>query len=231
MRAHARKHLRGHFRRRAQKRAPILAEGHGGEHRQIAVFPSSQQRRLRLAQVGHGLDQHHIAAGGGNGAHLLGEQVVSLFEAHGSHGFQQRTRRTDIAGDVRGAGGTSAFGSRTIHVLDACGTFQLQSVGTERVRGDDLGSRIDIGLMNGRDVVRMREVEQLGDLPSIGKAPLLQLRAHGPVHHQEVLPEQRSFQMPVFDGKSRQIGLGQLCRLRPTAGQLLVRAHAISHGR
>ena len=85
--------------------------------------------------------------------------------------------------------------------------------------------------MNGRDVVRMREVEQLGDLPSIGKAPLLQLRAHGPVHHQEVLPEQRSFQMPVFDGKSRQIGLGQLCRLRPTAGQLLVRAHAISHGR
>ena len=203
MRAHARKHLRGHLRRRAQKRAPILAERHGGEHRQIAVLLSSQQRRLRLAQVGHGLDQHHIAAGDGNGAHLLGEQVVSLFEAHGSHRLQQRTRRADIAGDVRGAGGAGAFGSRTIHLLDACGTFQLQSVGTERVRGDDLGTRIDISLMNGRDVVGMREVEQLGDLPSIGKAPLLQLRAHGTVHHQEILPKQRSFQMLIFDGKPR----------------------------
>ena len=85
--------------------------------------------------------------------------------------------------------------------------------------------------MDSRDVVGMREVEQLGNLPRIGKTPLLQLRTHGPVHHQKILPEQRSFQMLVFDGKSRQIGLGQLCRLRPTAGQLLVRAHAISHGR
>ena len=214
-----------------KKGAPVFAEGHGGEHRQIAILLSCQQRRLRLAQIGHGLDQHHIAAGGGNGAHLLGEQVVRLLKAHGSHRLQKRARRTDIARDIGSAGGAGAFGSRTIHVLDACGTFQLESVGTERVRGDDLGSRIDIGLMNGRDVVGMREVEQLGDLPSIGKAPLLQLRAHGPVHHQEVLPEQRSFQMLVLDGKPRQIGPGQLCRLRPTAGQLLVRAHAISHGR
>ena len=85
--------------------------------------------------------------------------------------------------------------------------------------------------MDCRDVIGMREVEHLGDLPRIGKAPLLQLRAHGPVHHQEILPEQRSFQMLVLDGKPRQIGQRQLRRLRPTAGQLLVRAHAITHGR
>ena len=231
MRSHARKHLCGHLRRRAQKRTPILAEGHGGEHRQIAVLLSSQQSRLRLAQVGHGLDQHHIAAGCGNGAHLLGEQVVSIFEAHGSHRLQKRTRRADIAGDVRRAGGTGTFGGRTIHLFNACGTFQLQPVRPERVRSDDLGTSIDIGFMDSRDVFGMGKVQHLGDLPRIGKAPLLQLRAHGTVHHQEVLPKQRSLQMLVFDGKSRQIGLGQLCRLRPTAGQLLMRAHALSHGR
>ena len=85
--------------------------------------------------------------------------------------------------------------------------------------------------MDSRDVVGMREVEQLGNLPRIGKAPLLQLRAHGTVHHQEVLPKQRSLQMLVFDGKPRQIRHRQPCRLRPTAGQLLMRAHALIHGR
>ena len=123
MRAHAREHLRRHFRRRAQKRAPILAEGHGGEHRQVAVLLSRQQRRLRLAQIGHGLDQHHIATGSGDGAHLLGEQVVRLIEAHGSHGLQKRARRADVAGDVRGTGGTRAFGGSAIHLFDARGAF------------------------------------------------------------------------------------------------------------
>ena len=85
--------------------------------------------------------------------------------------------------------------------------------------------------MDSRDVIGVREVEQLGNLPRIGKASFLQLRAHGTVHHQELLPKQRSFQMLILDGKPRQVRHGQFCRLRPTAGQLLMCAHALIHGR
>ena len=85
--------------------------------------------------------------------------------------------------------------------------------------------------MDGRDIFRMGEVQHLGNLACIGKATLLQLRAHGAVHHKKVLPEQRPLQMLVLNGKPRQVGGGQLRRLRPTAGQLLVHVLVLTHGR
>ena len=69
------------------------------------------ERRLRLAQVVHGFDQHHIAAGGGNGAHTFAADLalrgyrVRMYEDSrfiGKLEQLQKTRKIHITGCIQG---------------------------------------------------------------------------------------------------------------------------------
>ncbi len=208
VRAHARKHFRRNLRRRPQKRASILAKRHGDEHGQVAMLACRQNRGLRLAQVSHGLDQHQIATACHDGVNLLREQVVRLAKGHGAHRLEQRADRADVAGNIGSARLTRAGCRGGVHVGDFRASLKLAGVRPEGVRGNDLGARGDVALVNGDDVVGIGEVQKLRDLSGIGESPLLQLRPHRTVDDEKFLAEQRATQMLVLDAQPRQVSCG-----------------------
>ena len=171
---------------RAQEGAAVLAERHGGHHGQLGALKAGKHRRLSLEQVGHGLDDEEVGAGSLGGTGLLGKEVVRLVKVHGAQGLEQSANGADVGSHVAGARLARARDGGCEHVLHAGGVAQLVSVGTERVGRDDVGTRLHIGAMDGRDGLGMREVEQLGQLAGL-EARLLQHGAHRPVEHEELL--------------------------------------------
>ena len=171
---------------RAQEGAAVLAERHGGHHGQLGALKAGKHRRLDLEQVGHGLDDEEVGASSLGGTGLLGKEVVRLVEVHGAQGLKQGADGTDVGGHIAGARLACARDSGREHVLHAGGVAQLVGVGTERVGRDDVGARLHVGAMDGRDGLGMREVEQLGQLARL-EARLLQHGAHRPVKHEELL--------------------------------------------
>ena len=171
---------------RAQEGAAVLAERHGGHHGQLGALKAGEHRRLGLEQVGHGLDDEEVGAGSLGGTGLLGKEVVCLVEIHGAQGFEQSADGTDVGGHVAGARLACARDGGREHVLHAGGVAQLVGVGAERVGRDDVGTRLHIGVVDGRDSLGMGEIEQLGQLAGL-EACLLQHGAHRPVEHEELL--------------------------------------------
>ena len=170
---------------RAQEGAAVLTERHGRHHGQLGTLKAGKHRRLGLKQVGHGLDNEEVGAGSPGGKRLLGKEVVRLVEVHGAQGLEQSADGTDVGSHVAGARLARARDSGREHVLHAGGVAQLVGVGAERVGRDDVGARLHIGAMDGRDGLGMREVKQLGQLAGL-EARLLQHGAHRPVEHEEL---------------------------------------------
>ena len=79
--------------------------------------------------------------------------------------------------------------------LDARGVAELGRVGAKGVGGDHVGASGDVGRVDGGDLVRRGQAEQLRQLAG-RKAPLLQLRAHGAVKEKKVVPGQRGLKQP-----------------------------------
>ena len=171
---------------RAQEGAAVLAERHGGHHGQLGALKAGKHRRLGLKQVGHGLDDEEVGAGNLGGTRLLGKEVVRLVEVHGAQGLEQSADGADVGGHIAGARLARARDGGREHVLHAGGVSQLVGVGAERVGRDDVGTRLHVGAVDGRDGLGMREVEQLGQLAGL-EARLLQHGAHRPVEHEKIL--------------------------------------------
>ncbi len=163
----------------------------------------SQKRRFRLTQVCHGFNKHHVATSRRNSLHLLSEHVVCFLKRHSPHRLKQRTRRADIARNIRSPRSASTRSSRRIHLGHRRHALKLQLVSAECVRGDNLGTRFHVRRMNGRNVIRVRKIQQLRQRTRIRQAALLQLRAHCAVNHQVVFAQKRSTQMLVFHAHAR----------------------------
>ena len=211
VRAQRRQHGRRHARGRAEERAPVLAERHGGEDGQVVEVLRRQHRRLRLAQIRHGLDEHDVAPGVHHRAHLLGEYLVGLLERQRAQGLQQHADGAEAARHVAGAGRAGVGRRRAVDVGHRRAALQLVRVGAERVRGDHLGAGAHIAGMDVRDGVRVAEVQQVGQLAVRREAAFLQERAHGAVLHEVVLPAQHALEVRVGDAQPRE-RVGQAAR-------------------
>ena len=186
---------------RAQEGAAVLAERHGGHHGQLGALKAGKHRRLSLKQVGHGLDDEEVGTGSLGGTGLLGKEVVRLVEIHGAQGLEQSADGTDVGSHVAGARLARARDGGCEHVLHAGGISQLVGVGTERVGRDDVGTRLHVGAVDGRDSLGMGEIEQFRQLAGL-EARLLQHGAHRPVEHKELLAGEDAAQEGISCAKA-----------------------------
>ena len=76
----------GDFRARAQKRATVLFEGHGGKDGQVGVLLGGKDSGLGLGEVGHGLDDKQVDACLDARLDLFLKQQVRLIKRHGAQG-------------------------------------------------------------------------------------------------------------------------------------------------
>ena len=74
----------GDFGARAQERAAVFLEGHGGKDRKVGVFLSGKDGGLGLGKVGHGLDDKQVDARLDARLDLFLEQQVRLVKRHGA---------------------------------------------------------------------------------------------------------------------------------------------------
>ena len=187
MRAQGRQRRRGHGGGGPQEGAPVALEGHGDEHGQGAVLSAGEHGRLGLAQVRKRFDGQQIAAGILRGARLLGEELVGLLEGELAHGLQQRAQRPDVAGDVARPGLAGAGGGSGEDLVHRGAALELAPVGPKGVAGDNLGTCLDVEAVDGADLLRGAQVEEVGHHTRAGDASGLHHRAHAAVEEQEGL--------------------------------------------
>ena len=179
------------------KRASRGLEGHGHEDRfPRGVFPCREDGRFRFVEVRHGLDDDDI--GVFRRVHLLREQVVGVLKGEGTGRLEKLTDGADVEGDQDiGAfrGGLRVFQRRFDDRLGRiAAAFQLVGVRAEGVGVDEVGARVDVGFVEGRDEVRMREVQRLR-VVFIGNTALLDERTGGAVEEQKVPFRQKSIKI------------------------------------
>ncbi len=189
----------GDSRRSAEEGAAVLPEAHGGEHGQRGLLHGGEHGRLRLQQIGHGLHHDEIAAGRLGRSGLLSEDVVGLVEGEAAQGCEQAARGTDIPGNQRRAGGPGHLDRRRVHLGHRRPrSRQLQAVRAEGVGGDALGTRFHVLVLDGGDLVGMRQVQHIGVLVHLRQPRLLHEGAHAAVEEQEVLASERPPQQVAF---------------------------------
>ncbi len=190
VRAHGRKRCGGNLGRGAQEGAAVFLEGHGYEYGQVGVLFCRQQRSTCLGKVGKGFQQDDVAPCGNGSIHLLGEQVVCLFERKRAHGLHQLADGADVGNHVGRPGSADVFGRRLEHFGHCGAAFQLVAVRAEGVGGDGLGTCLNIGGMDGAHFCGVAQVQQVGHHSGAGKARSLQHGSHPAVVDQEFLPAQ-----------------------------------------
>ena len=192
----------GDGRRRAEEGAAVLAESHGGEHRQRRTFHRSEHGGLGFQQVGHGFHDDEIAAGRLGGAGLFGEDVEGLVEGEGSQRLEQRAGRPDVAGHQRRPGRPRVGRGRRVHLgHGSAGVRELQAVGVERVGGDAVGASFHILTLNGYDGLGVREVQQIRHRMDGMESSGLDEGAHAAVEQQVGAASQGLGQVGVGHGE------------------------------
>ena len=200
--AQSRQRRGGDGRRRAEEGPAVLAEGHGGEHRQRRAFHRSEHGSLGFQQVGHGFHDDEIAARRLGGAGLFGEDIEGLVEGEGAQRLEQGAGRSDVAGHERRSGRPRVGRSRRVHLGHrGIGARELQAVGAEGVGGDAVGAGFHVLALDGHDGLRMREVQQVRHLVDGMEASGLNKRAHAAVEQQVGAPGQSLGQAVVGHGE------------------------------
>ena len=143
-------------------------------------------RSLHLKQVGHGLNQNDIRTGLHGRAHLLGEQIVRLIEAHGAKRCKQRARRADISNRITRTGVAHADNGGREHLAHRGGVAEFARIGAERVRGDCKTSRFDVLAMNRGHFIGAVQAQKFRQFARL-KARCLQHGAHSAVENQILL--------------------------------------------
>ena len=205
---------------RAEEGAAIGLEGHRGGDRQIAVLLGRENRRLGLEQIGHGLDHEQVGPGRRRSANLLREKAICLIEGHRAERAEQRAKRADVGRHIPCPGRTSASHGRTENLVQALARpfgRELKPVGSEGVGGDDLGPRLHIRAVNGRDRCGVREAEQLRQGPGL-EARGLEHRPHGAVEEQVPATLENRTEVIVDDAQSVEAARGVRGRGGPALG-------------
>ena len=174
----------GDLRRGAQEGASVLLEGHRDEGGEARVLTRGEQGRLGLREVRHGLYDKEVRPGRLCGTHLPGEELVGVVEGERAHGRKELTRRPQVSRHVAGARGAGAGHGRRKDLLHRGGVTELGRVGAEGVGGHHVGTGRDVGGVHVRHHLRVREAQELGQLPG-GEPARLELRAHGAVDEQK----------------------------------------------
>ena len=214
--------LRRDLRRGAQEGAAVLVEGHGAEYGQVGALLCREHGRFGLCEVRHGLDDEQVRARGVGRAHLLRKQLVRVVERQRAHGFEERAGGADVRGDVARAGGLCAGDGGREDLLHRGRVPQLGCARAKGVGGDDLGARLHVRLVDLGYLPRVGEAQKLWHLAG-RKAARLQLRAHGAVEQQEVLPREHAAQVVVLDAQGAVV-----VRAKVLAG--VDGAHALADG-
>ena len=190
----------GDLGRGAQEGPSVLVEGHGHEGGQVGVLEAGEKRRARLGEVGHRLDDEEVGTCGVRGADLLGKELVGVIKGKGAHWLEELPRRAEVRRHVARARGLRAGDGRREDLLDRGLPSELGAARAEGVGGHDLGASGDVGRMDPCDQVGIGEGEQLGGVARL-EAERLELRAHGPVQKQELLPAEGGGKVVVLDAK------------------------------
>ncbi len=183
--AESREDYGSNFRGRAQEGAAVLLEGHRDEDGQVRVLARRKDGCFRLEKIAHGLNGDEIASRLFCGDGLLGKDVICLVKRHGAYGRQKGPSWSDIAGDIarsRSAGVPCGGG---IDLLHRVGTLKLFPVGVEGVRGDHLGTCVDVLTVDGGDKLGMGHVDHVGTGVWNGNAGCLDHGSHGAVLDKE----------------------------------------------
>ena len=130
----------------AREKLAVFAQGHGGDHGQIRVLPSRQQRRLELVGVVDGLDGDEVGSRLRAETDLFREGIIGRVELEVSGWLEQPSRRTDVESDeLSGRGGGLGSGNgRGDDVLERRISVILGRTGAKGVRIDDVGTRGEI---------------------------------------------------------------------------------------
>ena len=192
----------GDGRRRAEEGPAVLAEGHGGEHRQRRAFHRSEHGSLGFQQVGHGFHDDEIAARRLGGAGLFGEDIEGLVEGEGAQRLEQRAGRPDVAGHQRRSGRPRVGRSRRVHLGHrGIGARELQAVGAEGVGGDAVGASFHVLTLDGYDGLGVREVQQIRHRVDGMETGRLDESAHAAIEQQVGAAGQGLGQMGIGHGE------------------------------
>jgi hypothetical protein len=164
----------------------LLVEGQAHRHRHVArERPHRRDGRLRLVERRHRLQQEEVDASLEQPLGLLPVGLLRLLEPDVPDRGQGLADRADRAGHEGATPGRLARDPRPLAVdlpnlcLQAVGP-QLEAVGTERVRLDDVGPRLDVLVVDLPHEAGTREVE-LVEAPVQEDAAGVEHGAHGPV--------------------------------------------------
>ena len=133
-------------RRHARERLPVLVEGQQGDDRQRRDRADGVDRRLELAEVVERLDEEQVDAARREQFGLLGEERAPLL-LRVAHVAERPDRPGDehlLPGHLTGlAGDLDPLGVDALDVVVEEARRELEPVGAEGVRLDQLGTRAD----------------------------------------------------------------------------------------
>ena len=133
-------------RRHARERLPVLVEGQQGDDRQRRDRADGVDRRLELVEVVERLDEEQVDAARREQFRLLGKERAPLL-LRVAHVAERPDRPGDehlLPGHLTGlAGDLDPLGVDALDVVLEEARRELEAVGAERVRLDQLGTRAD----------------------------------------------------------------------------------------
>ena len=173
------------FRRRPVKAVPVVFGRHLGDDRKLTDAADRADGGLDLVQVAEGLEDEQLDPALDERLGLLAEVLLGLVHAGLPPGLDANPERSDRSGDIRLLARGVPGDARPLHV-DRVGAIreaegaELDAVGAEGVRLDDVGPGADVGLVHLGDEIRLRQV-QLVERPVQEDALGVQHRPHGAV--------------------------------------------------
>ena len=166
------------------------------EDRKITVFLCSQDRRLCLIGIAHGLDEHKVRAGRRTDSHHLSEKLHCPVEGKIPHRLEKFSRGPDVQCDIGillASGSPARFlckiHSRRHDLFEAVRV--LEPVRAEGVCVENVGSGIQVIFRNFYDHFRVGKIPLLRKLPA-RKALCLQKRSHASVKEKPLFAQSLS---------------------------------------
>ncbi len=166
---------------------------------------SGGQRLLHLTQVRLRLDDQQVDASLRERDGLLPVRRERVFRFHPAVRSQPHAERADRSGDEAGAGISRERRRGAVQLADARGQpvhVQAETIATERVREDHVGSRVHEGPVDGHDPAGVLDVQQL-EAGTERFALFDQRRAHAAVGQERSLGDERPESRAVHPDQCR----------------------------
>ncbi len=174
----------------AQQGEVVAGEGHRGGHRHGSAADGfgGAHGFGGLVQVAHRFDDDEVCAAVDEGGDLLAEGSIGLLGAHAAKGGQPHAQRPHRPGDEHrfegcfdhAAGQLHGGGVDLGHLRFEAVLGQLEAVGAEGVRFDDLRARVNVSPMDFGHRGGLSKVEFVEALVE-GDAARVQHGAHGAI--------------------------------------------------